>query len=233
LNGNDIDHLSACVLQNLLSKSAELLRPEFIELEPGFKPVPANKGDAGADIKLYYPEEQPEDHLLFSLEKAWYQTRGKGRFFLNGKALRLRDTLAEDLSYTLERIRAKDKLLRCVVLEPSPSNVWPVQTGFKISLPELPKPFLPEYQIRSRSGLSSKKITVANSPGTVDKNYVDEVKVLLRNGSNDTHVFTHGARIAQGVYSVVADQSLFGDECVVKEFTSKEDRGGGFGSTGV
>src|SRR4051794_24678784 len=59
-----------------------------------------------------------------------------------------------------------------------------VPTGLAIALPAGH-----EGQVRPRSGLAIKHgITVANAPGTIDEDYRGEVKVLLVNLGQDTHV---------------------------------------------
>lgn len=108
-------------------------------------------------------------------------------------------------------------------------NMSAIGTGLRICIPE---GF--ELQIRPRSGLFYKHyISVGNTPGTIDSDYRDEIKVLLENRDpykNDFKVY-HGDRIAQAKLSRVWIAKI---ECV-KEFSDKDmekDRGGGFGSTG-
>ncbi|MFA5759876.1 MAG: dUTP diphosphatase [Clostridia bacterium] len=90
-----------------------------------------------------------------------------------------------------------------------------------------------EIQIRPRSGLSAKmQLTVTNSPGTIDSAYRNEFKILLLNLGHDTIIINNGDRIAQGKLSKVYEADIF----EVQEFTEeeiKQDRGGGFGSTGI
>ena len=82
-----------------------------------------------------------------------------------------------------------------------------------------------------RSGLSVKTgLRVANSPGLIDAGYRDEIGVILHNTSVVAAEINAGARIAQFVliqrtamlFTQVDSVSLIG-----------EDRGGGFGHTGV
>ena len=64
-----------------------------------------------------------------------------------------------------------------VIIAPGETKIIPV--GIKIALPEGY-----EAQVRPRSGLSSStKLRVANSPGTIDQNYVDEIGVIVENTS--------------------------------------------------
>lgn len=85
--------------------------------------------------------------------------------------------------------------------------------------------FVFELQIRPRSGLALKhKITVLNSPGTVDLDYPEEIKVLLFNASDKPFKFMVGDRIAQGVVSI----SFRAKGVKIKKIS----RSSGFGSTG-
>ena len=68
-----------------------------------------------------------------------------------------------------------------------------VPTGLYIALPEGY-----ECQARPRSGLAVKhRITVLNSPGTIDADYRGELKTLLVNLSDTPFVIEPGERIAQ------------------------------------
>ena len=71
-----------------------------------------------------------------------------------------------------------------------------VPTGLFIELPPGT-----EGQVRPRSGLAWKKgITVLNSPGTIDSDYLGELKVILINLSNEDLTIENGDRIAQLVW---------------------------------
>ena len=100
-----------------------------------------------------------------------------------------------------------------------------IDTGLYIIIP-----FGYEGQMRSRSGLAAKKgIQVLNSPGTIDSAYRDELKVILINHSHWGYKVNKGDRIAQLVISPMTQAKL--EE--VYELNKDDDRGGGFGSTGV
>ena len=86
-----------------------------------------------------------------------------------------------------------------------------------------------EFQVRSRSGLSLKGITVANSPGTIDADYRGEIKVLLVNSSSMPFIINGGDRIAQLVLARVP-QAIFEE---VEELSDTVRGTGGFGSTGA
>lgn len=93
-----------------------------------------------------------------------------------------------------------------------------------------------EAQVRSRSGLALKNgIAVLNGIGTIDKDYLGEVGVILYNHSQNPFVVKHGDRIAQLVFGSVINPTLSTTQ-------SEENKGmgiegargeGGFGSTGV
>ena len=85
-----------------------------------------------------------------------------------------------------------------------------------------------EGQVRSRSGLAKKGITVANSPGTIDAEYTGEVKVLLHNSTRGDHVVGKGDRVAQLVIQRVEDAAFER----VDSLGDTERGNHGFGSSG-
>lgn len=95
-------------------------------------------------------------------------------------------------------------------------------------------PFGWEAQIRPRSGLALKGISIPNSPGTIDCDYKGEIKVLLKNTTKTEFLIKSKSRIAQMVFSAVP-VVIFEQE--TKLFTLTNDdiiRGkDGFGSTGT
>tara|TARA_R100001163_G_C5031954_1_gene171943 strand:- start:253 stop:858 length:606 start_codon:yes stop_codon:yes gene_type:complete len=103
-----------------------------------------------------------------------------------------------------------------------------VNTGLYFELPENY-----EIQVRPRSGLAAKNgITVLNTPGTVDRGYSGEIKVILINLGKKDFTVNNGDRIAQAVVAPVVS----GRWCVLqnKNKLSKTSRGDkGFGSTGI
>jgi dUTP pyrophosphatase len=100
-----------------------------------------------------------------------------------------------------------------------------IPTGIMI---ELPRGY--ELQIRPRSGLAlDYKVTVLNSPGTIDWDYRGEIKVILINLSNSPFTVFKGDRIAQAVLSrVYRANFIVSDEL---NETIRSDKG--FGSTGI
>lgn len=108
----------------------------------------------------------------------------------------------------------------------SPQQTRVIKTGLKVAIPEGY-----EIQIRPRSGLSLKTgIRVANSPGTVDSGYRDEIGVILHNIGNEPFVIHFGDRIAQMVLKEVPQISW---ELVNEVADIGFNRGGGLGHTGV
>lgn len=99
-----------------------------------------------------------------------------------------------------------------------------IGTGWKIAIPEGY-----EGQIRPRSGMALRGITVANSPGTIDENYRGDLAVILVNLSGKIHSIKHGDRIAQLLVKKVEHVGMV----EVDSFDDETDRGeDGFGSSG-
>ena len=98
-----------------------------------------------------------------------------------------------------------------------------IPLGFKARLPNGY-----EAQIRPRSGAAFKKgLGIPNAPGTVDSDFPDEWRVIVRNMTDAPIEIAHGERIAQMVlhrYEVL--RFVEGKVGVTTE------RVGGFGSTG-
>lgn len=107
-----------------------------------------------------------------------------------------------------------------------------VPTGWRMKIPH-------GYQIKlvPRSGLALKKgITLINTPGTIDSDYTDELKVILLNTSDVQYKISDGDRICQmeimpnlmlGVNLVMLD-----DSSLLDVHKSSSNRTGGMGSTG-
>tara|TARA_X000000368_G_scaffold129927_1_gene102137 strand:+ start:1377 stop:1817 length:441 start_codon:yes stop_codon:yes gene_type:complete len=105
-----------------------------------------------------------------------------------------------------------------------PGKTAIIPTGLALSIP---KGF--EVQIRPRSGLAAKKkISVLNTPGTIDSDYRGEIKVILINLGEESFKIEKGLRIAQMVVCPVVQAQI-----QEVEHLSETERGkGGFGSTG-
>lgn len=113
-------------------------------------------------------------------------------------------------------------------------------TGVQIELPEGY-----EAQIRPRSGLAVKGVTVVNSPGTIDAGYRGEICVILGSTTGQPPFFPNGGkkfvkvgnaelnsgdRVAQMVIQPVLRVKMN----QVTTFEESTERGeGGFGSTGA
>ena len=127
----------------------------------------------------------------------------------------------------------------------APGKTALVPTGLKMAIP-----YGYEVQIRPRSGVSLKTpLRIPNAPGTIDCGYRDEVNVIIYNDSffqdeginepltidmkgciHGTYKIRKGDRIAQMVVAKV-EYASFKETDNVKAIG--EDRGGGFGSSGV
>ena len=134
----------------------------------------------------------------------------------------------EELSYSTSLSSGID--LKAYLLDEEiymmPGDTVVIPTGYKCKL-------MPNFegQIRPRSGLAAKHdITVLNSPGTIDADYDQEIKVILHRAMShkvvEPFVIKHGDRIAQFVLAPVIRES----EYLPKTFI---ERNGGLGSTGV
>ena len=111
-------------------------------------------------------------------------------------------------------------------LELEPLSTTIVKTGLFVKIPEGY-----EIQVRPRSGLSAKsKLRIANSPGTIDSDYLGEIGIIIDNISDTyPHLIKKGERIAQLVLKKV--EQIEWEE--VEEFSEMTERNtGGFGSTG-
>jgi dUTP pyrophosphatase len=106
----------------------------------------------------------------------------------------------------------------------APGKHMLVPTGLAIALPD---GF--EAQVRPRSGLAAKhRVTVLNSPGTIDADYRGEIQVILINHGAEPFTIRRGERVAQMVIAPVVQAQL-----VPAVTLSDTERGsGGFGSTG-
>jgi deoxyuridine 5'-triphosphate nucleotidohydrolase len=219
-----------------------MLKPVFYTL-PGnekFAPKVSHPGeDAGADIRVFCPKG-----LSFAADLAGFREECESHVLSIGGDLPLIVLNGQQITGTLSSIfdsieNAVEEHGGAVLLRPYRSTIL-ADTGFKVILPsakELPSifdGFVAQYKIVPRSGLAHKyRTVVTNSPGIIDAGYRDWVKVSLTNYGYGFHVFTHGARIAQGIAELAIDQSnavITNNEADL----SKTSRGTtGFGGTGV
>ena len=99
-----------------------------------------------------------------------------------------------------------------------------VGTGLAIALPEGYAAF-----VHPRSGLATRGLGIANSPGTVDAGYRGEIKVILVNSDpRDAVALRRGDRIAQLVIQRV-ERAAFRE---VDDLPTSDRGQGGHGSTG-
>lgn len=117
-------------------------------------------------------------------------------FIWNGKdkegVLPVRKT---DLSSGLDLKAYIDKR---VIIKPGSRAL--IDTGWSVKIPEGY-----EAQVRSRSGMAYKYgLFVLNSPGTIDRDYEGNIKVLLQNASAEDFIVLNGMAVAQLVIAPVA-----------------------------
>tara|TARA_B100000029_G_scaffold437720_1_gene453099 strand:+ start:1356 stop:1793 length:438 start_codon:yes stop_codon:yes gene_type:complete len=106
----------------------------------------------------------------------------------------------------------------------APKSSCLVPTGLSVA-------FSDEYeiQIRPRSGLAAKnKISVLNTPGTIDSDYRGEIKIILYNHGNSEFIINNKDRVAQMVLMPVSKMKLEEVDSLPNTLRGK----GGFGSTG-
>ena len=100
-----------------------------------------------------------------------------------------------------------------------------IGTGIVIELPEHT-----EAQIRPRSGLAlNHQVTLLNTPGTIDRGYRGEIRVIMINHGKKAFMVEEGMKIAQMVIKPV----LTVDVVPVEELSESKRGEGGFGSTGL
>lgn len=90
-------------------------------------------------------------------------------------------------------------------------------------------PVVYEAQIRPRSGLAIKKgITILNSPGTIDADYLGEVCIIHVNLSNEDFVIEDGERVCQMVIAKYEKAEWQNVDILL----NSERGSGGFGHSG-
>lgn len=112
----------------------------------------------------------------------------------------------------------------------SPGETKLIHTGLAFSIPDGY-----ELQIRPRSGMSFRtKLRIANTPGTIDSDYIGEIKIIAENIANSdpfsdsTILIKQGDRVAQGVLAPIVQAEFE----TVDEMQSTTRGAGGLGSTG-
>ena len=131
----------------------------------------------------------------------------------------------------------------------APGQTVLIPTGLKMAIP-----YGYEIQVRNKSGIALKtKLRVANTPGTIDAGYRDEIGIIIENIESPiadieyefnengqpiiksilygkSYHIDKGQKIAQLVLSEVPNAAFY-EVNDLNEFG--ESRGGGFGSTGL
>lgn len=135
--------------------------------------------------------------------------------------------LVEDKAFLPKRAHASDAgadLMACIdaPIELYPGEQKLIGTGVSIKIPEGYGGF-----IFNRSSQGKKGITIPHSVGVIDTDYRGEIKVLLKNISEDVYTIERGDRIAQLVIMPVLLVNF------VDIWNDTERGTGGFGSTGV
>jgi len=106
----------------------------------------------------------------------------------------------------------------------SPNSSYLVPTGFSMAFSEDY-----EVQIRPRSGLAAKKkITVLNTPGTIDSDYRGEIKIILFNHGKEDFIINNKDRVAQMILTPIIKMELEETDNLPDTLRGE----GGFGSTG-
>jgi len=88
-----------------------------------------------------------------------------------------------------------------------PKEVQSLPCGFAIKVPDGY-----EAQIRSRAGMARKGLVVANAPGTIDSEHVNEVNVLLLNVTDKPIRVFPGQKVAQMVFAPVVQAQFKAEE---------------------
>lgn len=103
-----------------------------------------------------------------------------------------------------------------------------IPTGLSFDLPEGY-----EIQVRTKSGLAvNLGLMVSNSPGTVDRGYLGEIKVPLFNMNNNSLTIEKGMKVAQAVLCPVVCGKFVEFE-QLNDLGTSERGDKGFGSTGI
>lgn len=115
------------------------------------------------------------------------------QYYSSDKNIILTNGVNENPGFDLKSSSRKE-----ICIDPGKWAIIP--TGISLNLPPNS-----EGQIRPRTGLALKYgITVLNSPGTIDKSYRGEIKIILINLSDSPFLVTYLDKIAQIVFSKVS-----------------------------
>jgi len=104
-----------------------------------------------------------------------------------------------------------------------PNEIKLISTGLCMKIP------INYYgQILPRSGLSLKGITINNSPGIIDSDYRNEIKLIVINNGQEDFIIKNGMRLAQ--FIIIKHKKI---QFKQVENLDNTERTGGFGSTGI
>lgn len=104
----------------------------------------------------------------------------------------------------------------------NPGEIKLFKLGFALQIPHWY-----EIQIRPRSGMALKGITIVNTPATIDSGFVGEVGVILINHSDSWYKITPQKAIAQLVLCPIVRAELFTTEILKTTYRGKQ----GYGSS--
>ncbi len=207
----------------IFSLDKNLFQPEFIEVEPGFKPQSSNPADISADVRLCVQQRWTLERLESALQDSlWYGDKFKTPrlVFVNGKqitsysvkrnySLSQLDAIEHEI---LELIQQEEQAAaelnpevnfagRWLMLRPGESVTEGL--GFKVAMPDLSQigSFVAKYQICSCNGFGAQHgIQVTEAADLMDSR--DEIKANLKNNSDNLHFILHGSKVAQGMLAI-------------------------------
>ena len=124
-----------------------------------------------------------------------------------------------------EVCRREDGTIESIVIHSGGHALIP--TGIYTAFPGMYR-----VEIVPRSGLALKsRITITNSPGTIEGDYKNEWGVIIDNEGPEDFIIKQGDRICQAIFSLIVRPTFVRKSSVDK--LSGSDRGGGFGHSGV
>jgi dUTPase len=202
-----------------------LFRPEFIEIESGFKPQSLQPGDVAASVKLRIQQQWSFKRLKSALQDSLWcgdDFKTPSLVFVNRKQV---TSYAVQQNYTLSQLgQIENEIIELIQQEEKeaaeqnhevdfigkwlmlrPGESVTEGLGFKVAIPNLSLlgPFVAEYRICSCSSFGAKYgINITNSFNTLNSGHEDEIKVNLKNNSNDLHFILHGSTIAEGTMAI-------------------------------
>ena len=191
---------------------------------PEYIPSKKSDTDAGYDLRACIKIAIVDQQIgkLAKLNKP-------SKVWINGQAIKIPNfrAAAEDIYATLKAEHFPEDSV--IVILPNTTEI--VSAGFKIALPQADKGFNTVMQIYPRSGLGiNSNLILANSVGIVDCNYTkSEVCMGLYNSSEYAHIILDRARVAQALFTSVADCHFE----IQTNWDDSTDRGGGLGHSGV